>query len=253
MFKAIPFLKFYHRSFLAQVNRRDGVEHQKQALARTLSLRSCFVRVSVRVGFSYGVFRSSAEAVPKQLRSSEQGRRKGAVGGVPGALVLASPSLQSLRYSAKPQTERAAPGFEFMMQRPHSLPWAIAILAGLHLSLMAPSAQDWPFWRGPFRNGISPETGLSPTWPAEGPKVLWKAALGKGFSSLTISRGQVYSLGNHEGTDTLYCLDAETGRGLWKHSYPCPLDPKSFEGGPLATPVVDGDRVYSLSKFGDGF
>ena len=140
-----------------------------------------------------------------------------------------------------------------MMQRPHSLPWAIAILAGLHLSLMAPSAQDWPFWRGPFRNGISPETGLSPTWPAEGPKVLWKAALGKGFSSLTISRGQVYSLGNHEGTDTLYCLDAETGRGLWKHSYPCPLDPKSFEGGPLATPVVDGDRVYSLSKFGDGF
>lgn len=115
------------------------------------------------------------------------------------------------------------------------------------------SAADWPCWRGPSRNGISPETGLNWSWSATGPRVLWTAAVGKGFSSLAVAGGRVCTLGNRDNVDTVFCWDAETGRELWRHTYPSPLDPLSYEGGPSATPAVDGDRVYTLSKSGQVF
>ncbi|HLW77182.1 MAG TPA: hypothetical protein VKS01_09350, partial [Bryobacteraceae bacterium] len=52
---------------------------------------------------------------------------------------------------------------------------------------LAAAAADWPQWRGPNRDGISSETGLLPSWPPNGPPVIWKASgLGEGYSSLAI-------------------------------------------------------------------
>ena len=136
---------------------------------------------------------------------------------------------------------------------PTRLKILLAVLVLGWAAVATPQAADWPGWRGPARNGISPETGLSWAWTADGPKVLWKASLGKGFSSFAVAKGRVYSMGNRTEVDRIFCLDAETGKEVWKHSYPCPLDPKAYEGGPLATPAVDGDRVYTISKFGDCF
>lgn len=118
------------------------------------------------------------------------------------------------------------------------------------MGLVATQAADWPGWRGPARNGISSETNLNWSWPANGPKVLWKASLGKGFSSFAAVKGRIFSMGNSSDVDTVFCLDAETGKEIWHYSYPCPLDPKAYEGGPLATPTVDGDRVYTIGKLG---
>ena len=47
-------------------------------------------------------------------------------------------------------------------------------------------------------------------------------------------------------------LDADGGE-VWRFRYPCKLDPNLYQGGPSATPTVDEDRVYTLSKFGDIF
>lgn len=104
-----------------------------------------------------------------------------------------------------------------------------------------------------MRNGTSREANLNWSWPTAGPKVLWKTSLGKGFSSFAVAKGRAYTMGNRDNVDTVYCLDAETGKEIWKHSYPCDLYPKAFEGGPLTTPAVDGNRVYTISKFGDCF
>src|SRR5947209_8176182 len=41
-------------------------------------------------------------------------------------------------------------------------------------------AGDWPQWRGPNRDGVSPETGLRTDWPPDGPPVVWKAKSGVG-------------------------------------------------------------------------
>ena len=128
---------------------------------------------------------------------------------------------------------------------------AAATLALIAAATTAANASDWYRWRGPDLNGISKETGWQASWPEAGPKQLWKAAVGTGFSCFSVSGGRVYTMGNTSDTDTVYCLDAQSGKTLWKHSYPCPLDAKNFEGGPAATPTVDGDRIYTFSRKGD--
>jgi outer membrane protein assembly factor BamB len=115
-------------------------------------------------------------------------------------------------------------------------------------------AGDWPRWRGPDDNGISTETGWVQNWPAEGPKQLWKASVGMGFSAMSVSQGHLYTMG-HDGnkTESIYCLDAESGKTIWTKNYEAPLDAKYYEGGTSSTPTVDGDRVYTLSKRGELF
>ena len=115
------------------------------------------------------------------------------------------------------------------------------------------SAEDWPCWRGPNRNGISTETDLQTDWPVAGPPILWKADVGTGFSSVVVASGRAFTIGNRDNTDTVYCLDTETGEVRWKHSYESPLNDKFFEGGPTSTPTVDEDAVYTLSQVGDLF
>lgn len=113
------------------------------------------------------------------------------------------------------------------------------------------TAADWPHWRGPDYNGISKETGWVTTFPEGGPKILWEKSIGTGFSSITVSDGKAYTMGNIDGSDILYCFDAATGNEIWKKSYPCPLFANLHEGGPCSTPTVDGDAVYTFSKKGD--
>ena len=126
---------------------------------------------------------------------------------------------------------------------------ALCVLCGYPCTVA--NAADWPNWRGPSHDGISSETGWLTTWPQTGPKVLWKAEVGTGFSSISISNGRAYTMGNIRNNDVLYCLDAETGAEIWKKSYPCRLFAESHEGGPCATPTVEGEAVYTFSKNGD--
>lgn len=112
---------------------------------------------------------------------------------------------------------------------------------------------DWPRWRGPDANGISKETGWSTSWPDEGPKQLWKANVGTGFSSISVANGRAYTVGNLKDRDTVYCFDAKTGQERWKHSYPAPLDDHYYDGGSSATPTIDGDKVYHLARRGGLF
>jgi outer membrane protein assembly factor BamB len=130
--------------------------------------------------------------------------------------------------------------------------FSLVLLSSLLFSTTVP-ATDWFRWRGPDLNGISKESDWQPKFPAEGPKQLWKANIGTGFSSFSVSNGRVYTMGNDKDTDTVFCFDAESGKEVWKHSYPCPLDPKYYEGGTSVTPAVDGDRVFTLSRKGDVF
>jgi len=135
--------------------------------------------------------------------------------------------------------------------------YMLALVFGLSINAIGTGfystaeAADWPNWRGPNYNGISSETGWNATWPEGGPKVLWKKSIGTGFASMAISNGRVYATGNIKDNDILYCFDAKTGEEIWKESYPCPLFNKNHEGGPAATPTVDGNAVYTFSKNGD--
>jgi len=113
-------------------------------------------------------------------------------------------------------------------------------------------AADWPHWRGSARTGISTET-VPESFAGNGPKELWKAQVGLGFSSFAVAGGKVYTLGHADDQDTVFCLDAKTGKEVWKHTYDAELGDKYYEGGPSSTPTVDGAQVLALSKWGDVF
>src|SRR5689334_4904497 len=106
------------------------------------------------------------------------------------------------------------------------------------------NAADWPQWRGPHRNGISEEKGWKSNWGSAAPKVLWKASVGLGFASFTVAENRVYTTGNAENTDTVFCFDAATGKEVWKKSYPSDLGDKYYEGGTSGTPTLEGGRLY---------
>lgn len=120
----------------------------------------------------------------------------------------------------------------------------------LACSSTAVFATDWPVWRGPSRDGITQEK----EWKlAAEPKVLWEAEVGLGFSSFVIADGRVLTTGHADDQDTVFCLDAKTGKEIWKHRYPADLGDKYYEGGTSATPTIEGDKVYHLSRWGDLF
>jgi outer membrane protein assembly factor BamB len=129
-----------------------------------------------------------------------------------------------------------------------SIAWSCLVLAPMVV------AADWPMFRGPERDGISPETGWMAA-PATAPRAIWRAAVGEGFSSITVRSGRVYTMGNADDQDTVWCLDSATGKEIWKHTYPAPRmgQVKPDHPGPRATPTVDGEVVYTISRDGQAF
>ena len=125
----------------------------------------------------------------------------------------------------------------------------VGLLAGSASSALA-EGEDWPWWRGPEKNGISREKGWNPAALSEGAKTLWKVELGKGFSNVSIKGSRLYTMGNVGNRDIVHCLNIEDGKEVWRHEYDCKL---GSHPGPRATPTVEGGCVYTLSREGHLF
>ena len=103
---------------------------------------------------------------------------------------------------------------------------------------------EWSRWRGPGGDGISHETGLLDSWPAEGPPLAWRTrGLGGGFSSVVVAGGKIFTMGERDGAAWLHARKLEDGSELWKT--------KVGGGSPNCTPTVDGELVYCLSRHGE--
>ena len=123
-----------------------------------------------------------------------------------------------------------------------------AALLALALALHAADARaQWPHYRGPAMNGSTAE---SAAFSSEGPRELWRVQLGTGLSSVTVADGRAFSSGYKDKQEVLYCLNPANGRIIWSHAWPAKLGDYLFEGGPRATPTVDGERVYTLGADG---
>lgn len=108
---------------------------------------------------------------------------------------------------------------------------------------------DWPRFRGPEQNGVSPEKGLLRSWPESGPKVLWKKPIGSGFSTVAVVEDALYTMAAEGESEMAYRLRASDGEVVWRVPLG-PVFPEVFGNGPRSTPNVDGDVVYVLSATG---
>ncbi|MFQ5602214.1 MAG: PQQ-binding-like beta-propeller repeat protein [bacterium] len=105
---------------------------------------------------------------------------------------------------------------------------------------------DWPQWRGRQRDGVSRETGILKNWPESGPKVVWQAPSGDGYSGISVSDGRLFTMYGDAGAEVVVCLDAGSGRELWRFQSEARVYRNSFGNGPRSTPTVDGEAVYTL-------
>lgn len=126
-------------------------------------------------------------------------------------------------------------------------PFSAALL--LLLAASRAAAADWPQFHGPRRDNISTETGLLQSWPEGGPRLLWTASgLGRGFSTVAIANGLIYTTGN-VGDKTLITALGLDGKVRWRG----PNGPayKRSHPGTRSTPTIDGDRLYHENADGD--
>lgn len=114
-------------------------------------------------------------------------------------------------------------------------------------------ADDWPQWGGPQRDLVWREEGIVKQFSTDGmlPR-MWSTPIAAGYSGPAVADGKVFITDRvqEEELERVHCLDAETGKILWTHSYRTRYT-ISYPAGPRATPTVDGDRVYSLGAEGD--
>ena len=108
-------------------------------------------------------------------------------------------------------------------------------------------AADWPDWRGLNRDGVSGETNWQTSWPESGPKIMWQAAVGTGYSSVTVVDGRLYTMGKINDNVITWCIDTNTGNEIWKHEHPG--QPGKYPV-PRMTPTVDVDLIFTLTREG---
>jgi len=124
-----------------------------------------------------------------------------------------------------------------------------SVMAALLVSAPTASA-DWPHLRGPSYDGTGAATGLADAWPADGPPVLWHREMGQGFSGFVVADGRAYTHTQWAGGQYVVCLDADTGRRLWRRRTGWPRRLEGHWPGPMATPTLAGGRVYFAGAYG---
>jgi outer membrane protein assembly factor BamB len=113
---------------------------------------------------------------------------------------------------------------------------------------------DWKSFLGPSHNGISSETRLLRDWPKGGPALVWEMRKGTGYSSPAISGDRLVYFHREGNREIVECLHSETGDKYWDFGYPTRFEDRyGYNNGPRASPVIDGERVYTLGAEGKLF
>lgn len=127
--------------------------------------------------------------------------------------------------------------------------------------------EDWPQWMGPNRDNQWKIDKAIEKFPSDGPKKLWSTPIAGGYSGPAVAGDKLFvtdfvteqnvrvdNFGRKgfSGTERILCINATNGEILWKHEYPVNTT-VSYPAGPRCTPVVDGDRVYTVGAEGDLF
>src|SRR6266404_3501083 len=145
--------------------------------------------------------------------------------------------------------------------------WAGAISLALISHVSNATADDWPQWMGPQRDGVWRERGVVEKFSSDGPAVVWRTKVNRGYCGPSVADGRIFLLDRQPGprlerkpgdrgipmaagNERVLCLDAKTGGKIWEHVYDCPYR-IGYPSGPRAMPVVASGHVFTLGAMGD--
>lgn len=111
--------------------------------------------------------------------------------------------------------------------------------------------EDWPAFLGLRGEPTSRETRILKEYGADGPRLVWELAKGTGYSSPSIAGNYLVYLHRRGGNEIIECLHPETGESYWRHTYATNFEDRfGYNNGPRASPVIDGDLVYTYGAQG---
>ncbi len=130
-------------------------------------------------------------------------------------------------------------------------------LVGLSLLAALPklaSGENWPQWRGPNGDGISPEKNVPIEW-SDSQNVIWKTPIpGEGHSSPVVWNDSVFiTTALKDSKERLLLrLDANSGKVVWQRVVvTAEVEPMHRENSSASSnPVTDGARVYTSFQNG---
>ena len=128
-----------------------------------------------------------------------------------------------------------------------------AVIVGCVILIAAAgvSAQDWPQWRGPDRDGIASGFTVPGQWPAELTQK-WRVTVGFGDSTPALVGNKLYVSARQGEEEVTLCLDAANGNELWKDKYTAQAvtGAASRHPGPRSSPAVADGKVVTLGVGG---
>jgi len=112
-------------------------------------------------------------------------------------------------------------------------------------------AQDWPQWRGPNRDGKVRGFTAPRKWPKELTQK-WKVTVGAGDATPALVGDKLYVFTRQGGDEVTLCLDAGTGKELWRDKYAAQAvtGAPSRHPGPRSSPAVADGKVVTLGVGG---
>jgi outer membrane protein assembly factor BamB len=129
----------------------------------------------------------------------------------------------------------------------------ISILCSLIIFSSSVSySQDWPQWRGINRDSKITGFKAPSAWPAE-LKMEWKVTVGFGDATPVLEGNKIYLNTRQGDQEVILCLDAATGKELWKYSYPsiAVTGPSASQHpGPRGTPAISNGKIVTFGASG---
>jgi outer membrane protein assembly factor BamB len=110
------------------------------------------------------------------------------------------------------------------------------------------AAADWPQYRGPGHDGITPEK-IATNWKAQPPKVVWSIPLGSSLGSISSGGGKLYVFVKQDEDEAAVALDPATGKQLWATVIDKTIIDKDGGDGPRSTPAFVDGKVYVLGTY----
>jgi outer membrane protein assembly factor BamB len=112
-------------------------------------------------------------------------------------------------------------------------------------------SQDWPQFRGIGRDSKVTGFKAPKTWPAD-LKQVWKVNVGFGDATPVLSGKKIYLAVRQNADEVILCLDAETGKEIWRSPYPAPAatGPSTSHPGPRSTPAISDGKIVTFGVTG---
>lgn len=123
------------------------------------------------------------------------------------------------------------------------------VIEGAEAGPFAKPGQEWPAWRGPYRNNLSL---IVPQKLPEQMPVAWEHPMvGETYSGVAVDEGLVVAVDHERGKrDIVRCYKAEDGSLVWKQEWENTFMQMPWGSCPRATPAIHEGMVYVVSALG---